>query len=684
MTRDKVGIPASPFHEGELELQRHIGAVERMDKVGRRVVRDHMPDQHRDFFTQLPFILIGAVDSADDVWASLATGDPGFVASPDPKTLHISGARDEADPADAGMEDGASLGLLGIELHTRRRNRMNGQLVRKGPEGFMLKIEHSFGNCPKYIQTRDFRFAQDIASPPPSVSELDRLDRRAHEMILSADTFFVASYVDLEGSVRQVDVSHRGGKPGFVRIDGNDCLTIPDFAGNHHFNTLGNILRNGKAGLLFIDFETGDLLQLTGEARVILEGPQIGAFQGSERLWTFSPRRIVYRTAATSLRWGGREDGLSPFSRMTGSWAEADARLEAAEFADQWRPFRIDRVVEESRSVRSFHLAPADARAAPMHKAGQHLRLRLPSKTDPGTDILTYTISTAPSDLHLRISVKRQGPTSQAVHTLRPGDIVEIRGPSGLFTIDAAERRPTVFLAGGIGVTPLLAMARHLLFEGRRIERLREAWFFYAAHDTQDRAFNDELTGLAADAGGAFRLIRLLSSTEGAKEGHDYEIEGRLDVELLKRTLPFNDYDFYLCGPARFMRDLHAGLRGLNVSEMRIHAEAFGPASLLKRQGGTMQSPASGGVAVSFQRSNIEAIWQPGVGTLLDLAESAGVFPDTSCRAGACGTCLTNLLSGEVTHLEPPGAEIYAGQILLCRAVPADSHPDGAQLVLNV
>lgn len=323
---DQTEKPASPFHGGEQELQRHIGAAERMDAVGRRVIRDHMPEQHRDFFAQLPFILIGAVDPADNVWATLATGDPGFVASPDPKTLRVHAAREGADSAASGMEDGASIGLLGIEFHTRRRNRMNGRLVRCGPEGFAARVEQSFGNCPKYIQLRDLSFARDIPGPPPPAVELDRLDPRARQMVLSADTFFVASYVDLEGGERQVDVSHRGGKPGFVGVGETDRLTIPDFAGNHFFNTLGNIVRNGKAGLLFIDFESGDLLQLTGDAQVILESPQIDAFQGSERLWTFNPRRIVYRAAATSLRWLGREDGLSPFSRATGSWAAAQAR----------------------------------------------------------------------------------------------------------------------------------------------------------------------------------------------------------------------------------------------------------------------------------------------------------------------------------------------------------------------
>src|SRR5262249_7200496 len=153
----------------------------------------------------------------------------------------------------------------------------------------------SFGNCPKYIQLRNFGFADASGHARPPATELSRLDQRAREMIQSADTFFVASYADLADRGRQVDVSHRGGKPRFVRIDENGRLTIPDFSGNHFFNTLGNILANGRAGLLFIDFETGDLLQLTGDAQVVLDSPEIAAYEGCERTWTVRPRRIAYR-----------------------------------------------------------------------------------------------------------------------------------------------------------------------------------------------------------------------------------------------------------------------------------------------------------------------------------------------------------------------------------------------------
>ena len=142
-------------------------------------------------------------------------------------------------------------------------------------------------------------------------------------MIAGADTFFVASYVDDAARGRMVDVSHRGGRPGFVRIGADGVLTIPDFSGNRFFNTLGNLIANPKAGLLFVDFETGDLLQLTGDAEVILDLPEIAAVQGAERLWRFTPRRILYRPDALPLRWRFQQDGWSPQSLRTGTWDHA-------------------------------------------------------------------------------------------------------------------------------------------------------------------------------------------------------------------------------------------------------------------------------------------------------------------------------------------------------------------------
>jgi uncharacterized protein len=295
----------SPWHDGERRLQAMLGVEARLAELGQRVIRDHLPEQHRQFYAQLPFIVIGSVDAAGWPWASLVTGAPGFLASPHPRVLEIDPVRDPADPVWRGIYQGAAVGLLGIELHTRRRNRLNGPVLHLGPDGIRVGVEHSFGNCPRYIRPRLTEPALDSTGTSTIEAEtLSGLDADARTLIRNADTFFVASYADDvdDPPHRQVDVSHRGGEPGFVRLADDGTLTIPDYDGNRHFNTLGNILANPRAGLVFVDFDSGDVLQMAGEAGIISAGPAIAACAGAERLWTVQPVKVVRRRRALTLR----------------------------------------------------------------------------------------------------------------------------------------------------------------------------------------------------------------------------------------------------------------------------------------------------------------------------------------------------------------------------------------------
>lgn len=282
--------------------------------IGPKVIRDHLPEQHRDFYPLLPYLVLGVVDDQGTPWATMVEGAPGFAHSPDPHTLQIDSLPSTNDPARAAFRQGAAVGLLGIDLNTRRRNRMNGRVGALDHEGFSVDVVHTYGNCPKYIQLRP---VDGIARKPGNVAERSTdLDETAQAMIRNADTFFVASYVDAEGE-RSVDVSHRGGNTGFVRVDGN-LLTIPDFAGNQFFNTLGNLHANPVAGLLFVDFESGDVLHVAGHTALILDGPQVAAFEGAQRLWTVIVEHVVRRPAALALRWRFAE--FSPFSLAMGRW----------------------------------------------------------------------------------------------------------------------------------------------------------------------------------------------------------------------------------------------------------------------------------------------------------------------------------------------------------------------------
>ncbi len=302
-------MDTTPFHEGELALQRRAGAYEALAVAGPRVIRDHMPPQHREFFAQLPFMVIGALDARGWPQASVLAGPPGFVQSPQPQRLEVGALPLPGDPLAGMLTVGAPVGLLGIEPHTRRRNRVNGTVVAVDGNGFSVRARQSFGNCQKYIQAREVTY---MATPPRgAVQDALELDDAACRLIAAADTFFIATAHPAAAAgalaAHGVDVSHRGGPPGFVAREGHRTLTVPDYVGNRFFNTLGNLALHPRCGLLFIDGEHGDLLYVTATGQVQWDGAALARFPGAQRLLRLEVAAVRRLQAALPLRWGGAE-----------------------------------------------------------------------------------------------------------------------------------------------------------------------------------------------------------------------------------------------------------------------------------------------------------------------------------------------------------------------------------------
>jgi predicted pyridoxine 5'-phosphate oxidase superfamily flavin-nucleotide-binding protein len=292
-TPEAPSMTAWPFHAGELEAQQRAGFRSRGGGI-----RHAMPDQHREFFEALPFVVVASVDRGGPV-ATLLTGAPGFITAPDPRTLRIDAAPAADDPAAPAFVAGAPFGLLGIELDTRRRNRANGTIASATPRELVIAIRQSFGNCPQYIHPRDVHPASTSPAPP---EHLAHLDPDATAAIAQADTLFVATSARTDEPTGGVDVSHRGGPAGFVRVAG-DVLTIPDYQGNQYFNTLGNLMSDPRAALIFLDFARGDLLHVQGAAEIQWSGPEVQALDGAERLWRVHVERAWRRRTALPLRW---------------------------------------------------------------------------------------------------------------------------------------------------------------------------------------------------------------------------------------------------------------------------------------------------------------------------------------------------------------------------------------------
>jgi uncharacterized protein len=294
------------FHRGELDVQRKAGVRERMAQMGPRLIRDQMPQQHQEFFAKLPFVLIGAVDSLGQPWASILTNPPGFLVPLNSFTLSVQASFIVGDPLEGALVTGNKIGLLGIEPHTQRRNRVNGSLGKVSDDSFFLNVEQSFGNCPKYIHRRHATFRPTNAALPKNVASYDQLDSEAEKLIGNTDTFFIATAHSavVDARTQGVDVSHRGGAPGFVQITSKKRLRVADYAGNSFFNTFGNLTLNPRTGLLFIDYSSGDLLYLATVATIEwMPASDHVVVEPVERFLQFDIERVVRIRGAVPLNW---------------------------------------------------------------------------------------------------------------------------------------------------------------------------------------------------------------------------------------------------------------------------------------------------------------------------------------------------------------------------------------------
>ena len=667
-------IIASPFHQGEQKIQHRLGVREKMERFGRQVIRDFMPEQHQEFYAQLPFILVAHADQQGWPWASLLFNQPGFISAVDNKHIQINASPVLGDPLNDAMEQGDRWGLLGIELETRRRNRLAAHINHVSEKGVELVVDQAFGNCPQYIQKRQLNTIDPHLMPSAQVLELTQFDQSAIDLISHSDTFFVASFIanGSDAISEGADVSHRGGKPGFIRVDDAYSLTIPDYLGNFHFNTLGNFLENPKAGLLFIDFTQGHLLTLTGTVEILWDSPDTEFFAGAERLWTFRIDHGRWLKNVLPLRWDLQE--YSPNTSLTGSWREAEAAQKAESLSNTWQPYRVTKIVQESSVIKSFYLqAPVDQ--TPQFQAGQFLTLK--TAIDGKDQIRTYTLSSAPGDQDFRISIKLDGIFSSFMHQHSAiDDVLFAKAPTGSFTLNTASYRTAVLISAGIGITPMIAMARDILQQAVRTRSIRPVTMICSARNNEQRAFYAELNEIAQSSEGHIRVVWALSQPESHLQfGTDYQHHGRLSRQLLQAELPSSDYEVYLCGPNAFMQDQYNNLRDLGLSDKRIFAEAFGPSALIRDVSPETQVPQSLPIAeqaiVNFSESKFEQTWSKDDGSLLEFAEAHGLNPEYGCRSGQCGACKVKLMQGKVSIQQTISTDLQQDEILLCCSVPA-------------
>ena len=270
------------YHVGEIAVQTKAGARQQADKLAAGIRGSIAPDR-REFVAGQRMAVLGTVDRRGRVWASVVTGEAGFLQALDEQTIRIAAVPAAGDPLLENLAQPAHAAMIIPDLATRRRLRLNGRgQIRDGV--IEIRAEQVYGNCSHYIQARapigerGWRPGADAAAV--RTTELSDEHQR---LVARADTFFIATNHPESGA----DVSHRGGNPGFVRIVDGRRLAIPDYSGNNMFNTLGNIVVNPRVGMLFIGFDSGRTLQLTGRAAIDWDSARAATLAGAARIVDF-------------------------------------------------------------------------------------------------------------------------------------------------------------------------------------------------------------------------------------------------------------------------------------------------------------------------------------------------------------------------------------------------------------
>jgi predicted pyridoxine 5'-phosphate oxidase superfamily flavin-nucleotide-binding protein len=283
------------FHGGEIAVQERAGVRDIAEDVGEGIV-DHLPPGASGFLELRQMAVVGTVDSDGRVWASVVTGQPGFIETVDDRTLKIAARASSSDPLFRNLAKEGHVALFAPDFVATRRVRVNGRgVIKQG--SIYIRTEEVYGNCRRYLQERLFIGERKSSATDQPAETGAALSATQQQLISRADTFFIATDNPEHGA----DVSHKGGNPGFVRVVDEKQIAFPDYNGNSMFNTLGNLTVNPHAGLLFIDFDSGRTLQLSGRASTDWNATRIAKFAGAERVVDFELEQIIDNPAGFPL-----------------------------------------------------------------------------------------------------------------------------------------------------------------------------------------------------------------------------------------------------------------------------------------------------------------------------------------------------------------------------------------------
>ncbi len=441
---------------------------------------------------------------------------------------------------------------------------------------------------------------------------------------------------------------------------------------------------SGKPGFYFRVLEEGEV-EVGDEIVKVADGPErmtVAEINALLYLPGHSRQQLerALRVPALSNGWRGSFQALLQ-QESSGGPLTGNPGLAPGGGTPAWpgfRPLRVSRIDQESRSIISLLLVPADGHPLVAAEPGQFVVLRLRPKPDAPPLLRSYSLSDMPSADHYRVSIKQElnGVASTYVHShVQVGDVLDVSAPRGSFTLRPGDR-PIVLLSAGVGATPVLAMV-HALAAGASP---RPVWWLYGARSRDEHPFAQESRRLVQALPQS--RSRILYSRPGPDDrlGREFDATGHLGMPVLDELGVPRDADFYLCGPSAFLQDLSAGLAAWGVAGERVHMEIFGPGESMTpgvsdvpvRPAHPPAGAAGLGPQVSFARSGLTVRWDEKYQSLLDLAEACDVPVRWSCRTGVCHNCESGLVSGTVSYRPDPLDPPAAGDVLICCSQPRE------------
>ncbi|EJD41231.1 hypothetical protein AURDEDRAFT_90358 [Auricularia subglabra TFB-10046 SS5] len=628
------------WHPGELAVQRLLG-FERPMAGHWAAVEPALPEHHQTFQKLLHFLPLTVVDEHGSPWTSIACGSngrPGFVTARNESYLEINMHTWPGDPLhEFQVAEDHLIAGIGVEWATRRRNKFAGRVERVHRQGnslfLVLEVQQALGNCPKYINVRQFV----PATPRPSPVVVNKLEtgpltQGAIDMVHAADTVFISSILSTKSSTDHAGQNQRGGLPGFVRVLNKSTIVLPDYSGNRMMQSLGNIEVSALAGLTMLDYVTGDILYVTGDARTLIgaESQKIMPRQNVITLidvkqWTLVRNALPVRQAP------GSEVERSPYSPPTrylaaeraeaGEVALADVRLLLSQIkmhsdTDATFTFAVETPQGSELLVQPGQAAIVDL--SPLFGKNAYRHMAFPGAESALNDdgIRTWTISrfvpasqagNANASLSLTIREKRGGALTPKLFALarkladarpelledtQPLDIrLDLHGTVGTFVLPPlpeppAERR-LLWFAGGIGITPFLAMLRSIVLSGKP-----SAWdvVLVAADHTPDvilglvSAVLSESSTLPA----ALQLeIFLFSSSSTIERASEADLPQGVGLQTRQGRITFSflvdeglakdaaTRGVYLCGGRGFEQSSMDAISAAGIPAESVHREGF-------------------------------------------------------------------------------------------------------------